>query len=349
MGLTSRNTATRKAAVRSLRTHIPRRSTLLGKRALLGFLLVVLTTARPGSVTAQAPPPSVKLSPETIQMGAFYNGTTVRIEGDAPPSSSVLVIIRGNEKDEFFNKKGRVGPIWINTDKVHIAGVPSVFLSFSSATVNSLLDRASIDEYQLDESSIKSHLVCRRNCKCLNGQHRGRVSIASCAGVKPDAQYEDLIRNSFMALKSANGSYQSRPGTVKLSQSAAGGTRYVLDLDWRKNIRPGSYQVEVYACQNRSVLARATTLLQVVEVGFPMQMAGLAQGHPWMYGVIAVLVAVFAGFTIDGITSRLRRHKGRPRPPQGREVELAKPEVADEGKESAEDATASPPEPVHRS
>ncbi|MFZ0912368.1 MAG: TIGR02186 family protein [Candidatus Korobacteraceae bacterium] len=289
----------------------------------------------------------MKLSPETIQMGAFYNGTTVRIEGDAPPSSGILVIIRGNEKDEFFNKKGRVGPIWINTDKVHIADVPSVFLSFSSADVNSFLDRASIDEYQLDVSSIKSHLVCRSHCKCRSGEHKGQESIASCTGVKPDPQYENLIRNSFIALKSGEGSYQSRPGTVKLRESTADSTRYVLDLDWPKNARPGSYNVEVYACRDRSVLARAATQLNVVEVGFPMQMAGLAGGHPWMYGVIAVLAAVFAGFTIDGITSRLRRHKGRLRPQERAEVELAKPEVAEESKVNAEEDTA--PEPVHRS
>jgi Putative transmembrane protein (Alph_Pro_TM) len=346
MGLSLRNTATRKATVRGLTTYIPCRSTLLGKRALLGFLLVVLTTARPGSVTAQASP-SVKLSPETIQMGAFYNGTTVRIEGAAPPSSSILVIIRGNEKDEFFNKKGRVGPIWINTDKVHIAGVPSVFLSFSSADLNSILDRASIDEYQLDESAIRSHLICRSHCKCLNGQHERRASIASCAGVKPGPEYEDLIRSSFMALKSGNGSYKSYARTVKLSQSAADGSRYALDLDWPRNLLPGSYQVEVYACRNRSVLARATTQLNVAEVGFPMQMAGLAQGHPWTYGVIAVVVAIFAGFAIDAITSRLRRPKGRLRPPKTGGRELAKPEVAEESKESAEEV--SPPEPVHRS
>ena len=239
MGLTSRNTATPEVTVRSLTTHLPCRSTLLGKRALLGFLLVVLTAAGPDILTAQATPPSVKLSPETIQMGAFYNGTSVRIEGDAPPSSSMLVIIRGNEKDEFFNKKGRVGPIWINTDKIHIGGVPSVFLSFSSADIHSFLDRASIDADQLDEASIKSHLVCRSHCKCLDGQHKGRESIASCTGIKPDPAYEDLIRNSYMALKSDDGSYQSRPGTVKLSGSTADTTRYVLDLDWPKKYAAG--------------------------------------------------------------------------------------------------------------
>ena len=76
-------------------------------------------------------------------------------------------------------------------------------------------------------------------------------------------------------------------------------------------------------------------------------MAGLAVEHPWTYGVIAVLVAVLAGFAIDAITSRLRRPKGRLRPQRRGEVELAKPEVAEEKATAEEDAT--PPEPVHRS
>ena len=48
-----------------------------------------------------------------------------------------MLVIRGPDKEETFNKKVRAGPIWISSGQVHITGVPSLFLSFSPAPVRS--------------------------------------------------------------------------------------------------------------------------------------------------------------------------------------------------------------------
>jgi hypothetical protein len=276
------------------------------------------------SFLLQAETTSISLSPGTIQMGAFYNGSVVRIQGNAPPDSGIIVVIRGDKKDEFFNKKGRVGPIWINTDKIHVAAVPALFLSFASSDIGSLLDRESIDTYELDDSSIASHMVCRIHCKCST-QHSAKASVGGCKGASADPAYQALIRKNFIALKSSDGSYRSYPKSVQLAKDG-GESRYDLTFDWLRNALPGSYQIEVYACRNRTVIARADSLLSVVEVGFPVQMAALAKDHPFGYGMLAVLAAVIAGFTIDGISSRLR-FKGNTRSKPA-EASVPEPEFA---------------------
>jgi hypothetical protein len=288
--------------------------------AVLGFLLTVLTIAIPSTAAAQASAPSVKVSPEAIQMGAFYNGAKMRIEGTAPSGSQVLVVVRGEEHDELFNKKGRVGPIWVNTDRIHVAFTPSLFLSFSSADVIALLDPTSIEAYQLDEQAIKNRLASRSHCKCdTTVRHHTRSgAIAQCAGIEPDAQYRELIRSNYLALKTREGRYQTHRDAVRMTNAVLNGTadesRYRVDFDWPRSAPPGSYEVEVYACKNRLVAARTTAPLRVVEVGFPAQMAGLASGRPWAYGLVAVLGAILAGFTIDTLTVRLRRRSwGKPR------------------------------------
>jgi Putative transmembrane protein (Alph_Pro_TM) len=155
-----------------------------------------------------------------------------------------------------------------------------------------------------------------QTCKCSTGKRpatSGRV--VECSGTEPDPAYQELIRNSYLALKSAEGSYQTHPHAVRMADSAAGGRGYSLELDWPRKAPPGAYEVEVLACRNQAVVARASALLQVVEVGFPAQLAALAAVHPWGYGGMAVLVAVVAGFTIDTLTVRLRRRSwGKPRP-----------------------------------
>jgi hypothetical protein len=258
----------------------------------------------------EMPPPT--LSPQTVAMGTFYNGVRVQVEGTAPADSQILIVVRGAEKDEFFNRKGRVGVIWLNVDRIHIQRAPSVFLRFSSADVNSLLDHASLDQYELDESAIKSRLHCLCHCKCnLVGAH---TQTSGARDSQPDPAYAELLRANFLRLKEREGSYRTFPGTVSLSNLAESGTKYALNFLWPRRAAPGKYQVEVYACCNGKVIARSSQTLQVAEVGFPAYMASLASGRPWLYGAIAVLVAMVAGFGTDALTTWIRNRRKRVAP-----------------------------------
>lgn len=271
---------------------------------------------------------SLRLSPEEVRMGAFYNGSRMRIEGTAPAGSRVLVVIRGGEKDEIFNRKGRVGAIWLNTDKVHITNAPALFLSYGSDDVRSLLDGAVVDQYQVDEAAIKKRMSCRVHCKCAltKTQPAGSQRLA-CTGVEPGAGDGELLRTSYLKLKADEGSYQTFPRAVQIVADASGGARYSLEFLWPRKAPPDTYQVEVYALRNRAIIARASTRLPVVEVGFPAYMASLAANHPWFYGLIAVVAAVIAGFGIDAIAVQLRKTRRRiePRAVPGPAPEARKP------------------------
>ena len=269
----------------------------------VGSLAVAATAAQAAGAPAQMPPP--KLIPEKIEMGAFYDGSRLRIEGTAPDGAGVLVVIRGDRKDEFFNRKGRVGPIWLNVDRIHIQQAPSVFLSFASTDAGSLLDRASLDEYRLDEAAIMKRIHCLCHCKC---SLTNRAQQSGARDTQPDPAYAKLLQSDFFHLKEREGCYSVRPHTVSLS-AAASGTAYALDFEWPRMAPPGDYQVEVYACRGQRVVARSATTLRFVEVGFPAYMANLASQRPWTYGAGAVLVAMLAGFLTDVLASMLRRKR----------------------------------------
>jgi uncharacterized protein (TIGR02186 family) len=260
-------------------------------------------------MAAPDPVPSIplKLSPETIEMGTFYNGAPIRMEGTAPSGSKVMVVLRGAEKDELFNKKGRVGPIWVNTDKVHVTGTPSLFLRFSSEDVHTFLPRETIDAYALDEASIKK-----------------RMHIRTSKG-EPDPQYWEVLANSYLDLKKSDLNYRRVADRVQVVDGADGLVHYTLAFNWPKTAPPGSYQIEVYACRDGAIVGRGGTVMRLVEIGFPALMVNLAHTHPYGYGLLAVIMAVIAGFGIDAIASRLRG--ARRRIPDER-VPLAEPQQA---------------------
>jgi hypothetical protein len=304
-------------------------------RRLLQTLTLALGAGALGAIAAaaQMPAPVAQMAPpvlipEKIAMGTFYDGARVRIEGTAPSGSGMLIVIRGGEKDEFFNRKGCVGFIWLNVDRIHFKYAPSVFLSFSSADASSLLDRADLDKYQLDKTAIMSRARCFRHCKCSlteAAQQGGDRDMA------PDLMYAKLLNADFLSLKDRQGSYSVRPHSVSLTDAANSETKYALDFEWPKKVPKGDYKVEVYACRGNKVIARSATTLHLVEVGFPAYVANLAFDDPWVYGSGAVLVALMAGFFTDAISSRLRRRKRGSRT----ESSLEDFETLDAGLESA--------------
>ena len=301
-------------------------------RGALGLAVALLAPA--GLRGAPPPPaPSMKLSPETVEMGAFYSGAKVRIEGEAPPGTDVVIVVRGTEEAEFFNRKARVGPVWVNVDRVHVAGVPALFLRLGGGDLRTLLDPASIEEYQLDDAAIKSRMTCRSRCK---------PNTPCAEGVEPDEGYAELIRTSYLALKAEEGTFQVHPDAVRLAPSGDGVTRYAAEVDWPRRARAGSYRVEALACRDRSVLGRTSAVLQLVEAGFPARVGALAETHPTAYGLAAVLAAVIGGFAMDTLVRRRRRPGANRRPPPPK----AAPRATEPVPKPAQDEQAEPLEAV---
>ena len=299
MALKSENTLRERSC--ATRVVVRRRAVLW----LLAFAFGLLACACPLAAAPQPVSIPLKLSPDVIQMSTFYNGAPIRMEGTAPGGSKIMIVLRGVEKDELFNKKGRVGPIWVNTDKVHVTGTPSLFLRFSSEDVHTFLSHEMIDAYALDEASIKK-----------------RMQIRTSKG-QPDPQYWEVLANSYLDLKKSDGNYRRVADRVHVTEGADGLTHYTLAFNWPKTAPPGSYQIEVYACRDGAIVGHGGAVLRLVEVGFPAFMVNLAHTHPYGYGLLAVLMAVIAGFGIDAIASRLR---GGRRRVSGERVPVPEPE-----------------------
>ena len=305
--------------------------------AAAAALLVAFAPADTAPAPADMAPP--KLIPNTIAMGAFYNGTRLRIEGTAPPQSGVVVVIEGSERDEFFNRKGRVGPIWLTVDRIHVKHAPSVYLRFSSAAVGAMLDKTDVQKYQLDESAIMDRIRFLCRCKC---SLTDRSKQSGTQDTVPDPAYSRRLYADFLQLKHLDGTYREQAGVLSLT-AAPSGTVYALEFPWPRNIPPGRYRVSVFACSRHHVTARSGVTLQLAEVGFPAYMAHLAFTRPWVYGFGAVLAAVLAGFLTDLLVNGLRRkRKAQPQP----EAQPPEPSAAAAHEKAASETHES--EPSHR-
>ena len=260
-------------------------------RILLWIPAVIISAAGLVSAPGMAPGKrSLEVTPEPVNMGAFYSGVRMRIGGAAEAGAKVVVVVRGGDKEETFNKKVRAGPIWISSGKVHISGAPSLFLSFSPEPVSAFLDTAVIQEYQLDEAAIKNQMHI------------------DAGGDEVD---EDVMRDNYLALKIEQGIYQVVNGGITWGTPEGSLVPYSVEFDWPKTAPPAVYEVKAYECRDGKVVRETSAPLNVVKVGFPVEISRLAMEKSPQYGMIAVLMAVMAGFGIDFLVSRLFGRKRR--------------------------------------
>lgn len=322
-----------------------RPAALLWLAASLALALVTPATLE----GATAPGPSVRLTPDAVRMGAFYAGATVRIEGETPPGTTVLIVLRGPEEAQFLNRKGRVGPVWLSVDKVHITHVPSLFIRLGGGDVRSLLDKRTVESYQLDEAAIEHRMDIRGHCKCpqLDSGEGGSEPAPRCAtGIDLDADQAALVRSGYLKLKNQEGTYRVLPEAVRVTASPEGAGSYVAEMDWPRRARPGAYRVEVLACREGAVVGQTSAELRVVPTGIPARIGALAKSHSTAYGALAVVAAVITGLAIDTLVRRRRpsraaRGPRTPPPPAPRRPEAAPSPAAKETAEVDEELATS--------
>ncbi len=226
-------------------------------------------------------PLSCRITPPGIEVGAFYSGADVKIEGTVAAESKVIVTVTGSERPEAFNRKGRFGPIWLTAGRVRISGVPSLYLRFSSEPIACLLRPETIARYGFDEASLKERMR-----------------------IEPAEHGIDAIRSEYLALKRERKTYALAERGVNLGQ-AADCTPFAIALRWPSKAPPGTYQVRVYEVKQGAVVNELSMPFGVVRSGFPAWLAVLSEKDAPVYGLTAVLVGALAGFGIDFLTTRI--------------------------------------------
>jgi hypothetical protein len=129
-------------------------------RRLLSLAIFIrfLSASGPAQAASSTEQARVKVTPAVVEMGTFYGGAKVRVEGITGLGDKAVIVVRGSRASEAFNKVGRVGPLWVNTGKVAISAVPSTLLVFSSEPLSACLSRSSLDRYELDAAALKQQM-----------------------------------------------------------------------------------------------------------------------------------------------------------------------------------------------
>ena len=281
---------------------------MTGRRLALWALLVALPAALAAPAFAQrveppptglppmsgppdaGAPPSVPTEPTTpelivdlslarVSITSAFQGESILMFGMFDPPGEIVVVVQGPAARETVMRKQRVLGLWLNTGRQSFDDVPAYYAIAASQPLQRLLARGAGGEILSLEDRLST--------------------------IKPatprDAAELAKFRSGLVEVKRQEGLYPAAIGQVTVQA----GRLFRVDLPFPSRLPEGIYEVKAYLLREGKIVAAVSRPLPVGKVGFSAQLAGWSAHEGALYGLGAILMALFAGWIGGAIVRRL--------------------------------------------
>jgi uncharacterized protein (TIGR02186 family) len=232
----------------------------------LVVLLAMLLFAPP----LRAAPIVVDLSEHLVKITTAFAGAELLLFGAVEKPGDVVVIVRGPARPVTMYRKSQFFWIWINTANMTFEDVPGFY---AIASTRPLAEVAAPTVLARNEMGVE-------NLRLELPRAKASPNVAQ-------AWREALIRN-----QQRFGLYPTQVGRVEF----LGSRLFRTDLRLPANVPTGAYEARVYYLNEGQVVSAQTTPLFVNKVGVEAAIFDFAYEHSALYGVIAILIALVAGW-----------------------------------------------------
>lgn len=260
-------------------------------RAAVFLFLLSLLSAAPSLVRAEPGDFSEKLdigiSTEEISITSDFRGADLTIFGAidgfdpkllAQGKYNIVVALEGPKATATVRKKERVFGIWINTRSMTFDRVPQSYSLSSTRDIDTI---APLDQM---------------NRLGVGVNHMPLTPV----GYTGSATNLNDFRDSFRRLKETTGVYQRDPGGVQFISSSLFKASVRLPAD----VPNGVHIVRAYLFREGVFVAAKALQLRVVKTGLEQAITTAAHEQPFLYGIVAVLLAVITGWLASIIFRR---------------------------------------------
>jgi uncharacterized protein (TIGR02186 family) len=229
------------------------------------------------------------LSTDNIALTADFDGSEVFVFGairrEAPlPATSgpldIIITLRGPERPLWVRRKERRFGIWMNTEAVRIAQAPSFYAVASTRPIREVLT-----ETERLRWSIGMDQAVRR------------------VGGHPTITNTQPFADAVVRIKDEQGLYEQVDGGVRLIEETLFQTTFTLPA----NLVEGSYLAEFFLVRERQVIHSGATTLTVQKAGLERWIYNLSRERPFVYGLLAVALALLAGWLAASAFRLIRR------------------------------------------
>lgn len=236
------------------------------------FALIVLALLRPAPAMSQEL--VTNLSKYLISIESTFTGAELLLFGavegrQLDRQTDIAIVVRGPEDNLVVRRKAKVSGIWVNYDAATIGSVPGYY--------------AVVSTRPLDQIAAPELLL-------RHGIGLDNLNLP----IKPP-KYGDVgpYLQAMIRLRAREDLYQSDANGVVF----VGDTLFRATVTMPANVPNGVFSASVYLFQDGNMIHAQTTPLYVSKAGFERFVYDLANRQPLIYGILAVAIAVFAGWS----------------------------------------------------
>ena len=226
------------------------------------------------------------LSSNRVAIDATLDGSDILIFGaikrDAPvpagaPPLEVIVTISGPLQPLTVRHAERRGGIWVNASAVHVDAAPSFYAVASTQALTRVLS---------DTEDLRRSISIPRMLRAVGNDVGNRQDYLDA-----------LIR-----LREEDGRYQLLEGHVAFPEQTLFRTQVTLPA----NLIEGDYITRIFLTREGKVVDSVTTTIFVRRAGIERSLWSLAQGEPLLYGILALAIAIGAGWAASAAFQAIR-------------------------------------------
>lgn len=209
------------------------------------------------------------LTSHLIAITSGFSGDSVVLFGATDGPGDIVVNVRGPGRAMTVRRKSRILGVWINTEAVTFVDVPEFYFVAASRPLDEIVSPATAARYRLGV---------------------GNLPLATEMPAPPTEV--DMFAAALVRGQREAGLFSEEVGKVAF----LGERLFRTTIAFPSNVPTGVYNVDVLLIRDRKVVATQTTPLTISKAGLAAAVVAFASRRPGLYGAIAVLVAVVAGW-----------------------------------------------------
>jgi uncharacterized protein (TIGR02186 family) len=251
--------------------------------------IVALWLAIAGAAFADDPPAQEQvqsdISTREVAIQSNFTGIEIVLFGaidftSVPASEEtqydVIMVVRGPSEPMVMRRKERKVGLWVNGPSEAFASVPSFYAVLASRPLRAIAPEATLKQLGVGFAELDF-------------------------GAEPtDEVNKARFRSSLIRLKEDRGLFLESDDAI----SFVGRSLFRGSVDLPVSVPIGTYTTQVYLFRDGKLLSQDDSTLQVHKVGFERIVYLLAFRYPFIYGLIAVVIAVVAGLLAWAIFGR---------------------------------------------
>ncbi len=239
-------------------------------RHIIGLWLIILLGS---SSLIYASEFKFDITPDHINIGTFYNGTKVKVKGTIPAGADAVLRVSGHYGHIPLKKKGKIaGLLWMNIGDITLKNVPEVFLVVSSSNMKDKIDSPALN--------------------------LGYKYLEKMMDIEPENEDKTFIFKEFVKLLEKSGTYGIFTNNLTYSNKDNNLKEFSGYIPIPPKMKQGSYKVELFVVKDNKIIGQGERELTLKQVGFPALVSKLAFDYPLIYGIGAVIIAIFAGLVM---------------------------------------------------